>query len=80
MHHHGISRGVKVENGRLGYRLGKETLQEARDVVRKLRRRLVRVHAVCPIVLATQRDPVQFSLQNLFDGEWLVDVGVFGDE
>lgn len=80
MHHHGVSWSVEVENGRLGDRLRKEALQEAGDILGKLRRKLVGVHAVCPIILATQRNPVQFSLQDLFDGEWLVDVGVFGDE
>lgn len=67
MHHHGIPRSVKVQNGGLRLGLREQCFEEVGDVRGKLEGRLVRVYPVGPVVLAAKRYPVKAFLQDLLD-------------
>lgn len=68
VHHHGVLWRVKVKNRRLRLRRGEEVVQELRNVMRKLGRRLGGIHAVRPVVLSAKSDPVKALLEDLLDG------------
>ena len=67
VHHHGVARGVKVDDGGLGERLREQLLQEPPDVGRKGMWWHVRVNAVGPVVLASQREPVETMVEDFLD-------------
>ena len=59
-----VAGGVKVDDGRFGYRVGKHAVQESRDVCGKVWRGFVGIHLVCPVVLAAQCHPAEFAVQH----------------